>query len=227
MSMSRLTGFGAMGVIVATLGACSSTPPPATAPSAAAPSAGAPSTAAPTTAAPVERPATMVATEPTTVTPARTTEAPTSDPTVESDLSQLKKLGITTGSSVLIDVADDGADRFLQVGKNGVVDFTGTTSTDSTMMALKPAPVAPSNRVVIKPPFWNEDLGAGSCVADTAGAALKLETCRPGKASQVWQVIPAGDSGQFELRGTFGILSVGNGKLVTAGGRTGLQTKQF
>ncbi|WP_250036446.1 hypothetical protein [Paractinoplanes maris] len=62
--------------------------------------------------------------------------------------------------------------------------------------------------------------------SDTAGAPLRLETCRTGRAAQIWQVVPAGDSGQFELRGAFGILHV-DGRLVTSGGRTGLQTLDF
>ncbi|GLY02407.1 hypothetical protein [Actinoplanes sp. NBRC 101535] len=147
---------------------------------------------------------------------------------VKSNLSRLKKLGITINAGVLIDVADDGKDRFLAVGKNGKVDFTGTGRTDTTMMSLQAAPVAAENRVVIKPPFWNEDLGAGYCVADTKGAPLKLETCETGKATQIFTVVPAGDSGQFELRGKYGILRVDDGKLTTSGkGRTGLQTIKY
>lgn len=149
------------------------------------------------------------------------TKAPT------SDLSQLRKFGIDLDKGVLIDVADDGVDRFLQIGSNGV-DFTGTTRTDSTMMALKAAPVRERNRVLIKPPFWNEEVGAGYCVADTSGAALKLEGCQQGRAEQVWTVVPAGDSGQFELHGKYGVIRVENGKITTGGtGRTGLQTIPF
>jgi hypothetical protein len=96
------------------------------------------------------------------------------------------------------------------------------------MMALKAAPGGQRNQVRIQPPFWNEDLGSGSCVADTSGAALKLETCRTGQAAQVWTVVPAGDSGQFELRGAYGILRVDNGRLITGSrGRSGLQTIDF
>ena len=146
---------------------------------------------------------------------------------VVSDLSQLKSLGIHLNEGVLIDVADDGQARWLQIRKSGV-DFTGTAKTDSTMMSLQAAPVRQPNRVLIKPPFWNEDLGPGSCVADTAGAALKLETCKAGRAAQVWEVRPAGDSGQFELHGTHGVVRVDQGKITTSGtGRTGLQTVPF
>ena len=46
--------------------------------------------------------------------------------TVLSDVSQLKRLGVDIGPGVLIDVADDGVDRWMQIGENSV-DFTGTT----------------------------------------------------------------------------------------------------
>ena len=145
-----------------------------------------------------------------------------------SDLSGLRITGIKAGASVLLDVADDGVDRFLAVGDNGRVDFTGTTRTDTTMMALYPAAVAAKNRVVIKPPFWNEEIGDGYCVADTAGAPLALEICKPGKASQIWRVQLAGDSGQFELHGAYGVISVDNGRINTTGkGRTGLQVLPY
>jgi hypothetical protein len=156
--------------------------------------------------------------------PSRTTAKPKP---VTSDLSQLKSFGIDLFEGVLIDVADDGEDRYLQIGKNSV-DFTGTSKIDSTMMSLKAAPVREKNRVLIQPPFWNEDLGAGHCVADTTGAPLKLEVCKTGRAAQIWEVRPAGDSGQFELHGIHGVVRVDNGKITTGGtGRTGLQTIPF
>jgi hypothetical protein len=157
--------------------------------------------------------------------------APGSAKLVASDVSQLRQLGITLNSGVLIDVADDGLDRYLAIGENGVVDFTGTTRSDNTMMALKPARVANKNldnRVVIAPPFYNEDLGAGSCVADTARGKLRLAPCEAGAADQTWNVIPAGDSGQFELHGVHTAIRVENGKIVTDGrGYVGLQTIIF
>ncbi|BEL03943.1 hypothetical protein Q0Z83_021340 [Actinoplanes sichuanensis] len=141
-----------------------------------------------------------------------------------SDLSQLKKLGIDVQKSVLIDVADDGVDRWLNIGANGV-DFTGAARTDNTMMFLAPAPVSAKNKVLIKPPFYNEDLGSGYCVADTKGAPLKLETCDTKRKQQIFTMVPAGDSGQFELHGMYGVIRVHNGKITTSGtGRTGLQT---
>ncbi|GIF23575.1 hypothetical protein BJ973_004184 [Actinoplanes tereljensis] len=222
---ARIFALGAISVLTAALAACGEDDTPA---EAAATSASAPA-ALPATTTPEPEPTSTTTAAPTktaTTKPA-TAKPTTAKPGAESDLSQLKSLGIDVEVGMIIDVADDGLDRYLQVGKNGVVDFTGTTRTDSTMMSLKPAAVSAKNRVTIKPPFWNEDTGAGSCVADTAGTALKLETCQAGKASQTWQVVPAGDSGQFELRGAFGILNVDNGKLVASGGYTGLQTLDF
>ncbi|WP_173036688.1 hypothetical protein [Phytohabitans flavus] len=148
-------------------------------------------------------------------------------------MSQLERLGIDLNVGVLIDVADDGLDRYMAVGRNGVVDFTGTERTDNTMMALKPAQVRKrddntKNRVVIAPPFYNEDLGSGYCVADTAPGLLKLATCAPGSAAQTWQVIPGGDSGQFELHGPKTAIRVHNGRITTRGeGYVGLQTIRF
>lgn len=175
-------------------------------------------------------------TAPAAPTPARTPAVPskvnpatgggTANPPA-SDLSQLERLGIDLYEGVLIDVADDGLERYLQIGRNGV-DFTGTTKTDSTMMALKAAPVRERNRVLITPPFWNEEVGPGYCVADTAGASLTLEVCEAGRAAQVWTVVPGGDSGQFELHGSYDVVRVENGRITTDGtGRVGLQTIPF
>jgi hypothetical protein len=218
MRLPRLCVLGAVGVLAVAAGACGTSDSPGASPPPPATSAGA--TTTPAAAEPTrEATATPGPVKPTTRAPGRA---------AESDLSQLRALGIDVGAGMILDVADDGVDRFLQIGRNGVADFTGTSRTDSTMMSFKPAPVGARNRVLIKPPFWNEDTGAGSCVADTADAPLKLETCRSGRAAQIWQVVPAGDSGQFELRGAFGILSVRDGKLTTGGGgRTGLQTLDF
>ncbi|MFI5932211.1 hypothetical protein [Actinoplanes sp. NPDC051494] len=221
----RTIAFAAVALATAaTLTACANAEPPVagapapTTPSPATPSPTTPSTATSSPAATTTSPSPAKSATATSTRPAEGT----------SDLSQLKKFGIDLGEGVLIDVADDGVDRWMQIGKNGVVDFTGTTKTDSTMMSLKAAPGRVKNRVLIKPPFWNEDLGKGSCVADTPGAALALQTCEAGKDAQVWTVVPAGDSGQFELKGAYGVITVENGNITTGGtGRTGLQTIPF
>ncbi|GAB1690855.1 hypothetical protein KRM28CT15_26580 [Krasilnikovia sp. M28-CT-15] len=44
----------------------------------------------------------------------------------------------------------------------------------------------------------------GMCVTDTRQLPLALEPCKDGNRAQVWQVAPAGDSGQFELQGRYG-----------------------
>jgi hypothetical protein len=99
------------------------------------------------------------------------------------------------------------------------------------MMELKPARVAKKslrNRVVIAPPFYNEDLGPGYCVADTAPGKLRLATCKAKTANQTWKVVPAGDSGQFELHGAHTKIRVDKGKITTgARGYVGLQTIAF
>ena len=141
---------------------------------------------------------------------------------VAADLTQLEELGVDLEVDVMIDVADDGVDRFLQVGPDDVVDFTGTARSDSTRMRLRAAPTTGKNEVWITPPAWNE------CVTDTSGAALTLQPCRLGDESQVWRLVPAGDSGQFELDGRYGVVRVEEG-LITTGesGRVGLQTLRF
>jgi hypothetical protein len=154
---------------------------------------------------------------------------------VTSDVSRLRKLGITINGSVLIDVADDGRNRYLNIGEGGVVDFTGTPKSDDTnkMMSLKPAKVlkkthSAKNRVVIVPPFYNEDLGKGSCVADVEKAVLRLATCETGASNQIWHVIPAGDSGQFELHGVHTKIRVSKGRIATGKkGYVGLQAIEF
>jgi hypothetical protein len=163
--------------------------------------------------------------------PPKTT--PATAKTVTSNVSQLRSLGIDLNVGVLIDVADDGLDRYLEIGAGGVVDFTGSSKTDNTMMALKPAQVAKNtestkNRVVIAPPFYNEDVGPGQCVTDTAPGTLRLATCDVAAANQIWQVIPGGDSGLFELHGVHTDIRVDNGRITTGSqGYVGLQTITF
>jgi len=63
-----------------------------------------------------------------------------------SDVSQLRQFGIDLQAAVLIDVADDGEDHWMQTGQSDVVDFTGTKRDDSTRMSLQPAPVTARRR---------------------------------------------------------------------------------
>ncbi|MEU7905775.1 hypothetical protein [Actinoplanes sp. NPDC049118] len=155
--------------------------------------------------------------------PSTSASAPPKRGTKSSNVSQLRELGVDLETGVLIDVADDGVDLWMQVGPGDVVDFTGAAKDASTEMSLVPAPVTARNRVVIAPPAR-----PGSCVTDTPQAPLVLQPCRDGDPAQTWGVVPAGDSGQFQLQGQFGILTVDQG-LVDAdqSGRTGLQTIPF
>ena len=148
------------------------------------------------------------------VAPVAPSASPAPTSTVRSDVTQLRRLGIDLQADVLIDVADDGVDRWLRIGAGDTVAFTGAAKDDTTKMSLRPAPVTDENRVVIAPPAR-----PGFCVAATAQPPLVLRPCRDGDPAQTWQIRPAGDSGQFELDGEYGI--------VTVDGRTGLQTIRF
>ena len=136
--------------------------------------------------------------------------------TTESAVAGLAKYGVDVGVGVLIDVAGDGRDRFLEARPDGVADFGGTRRDGATLMVLHPAATRAAGRVVINAPRWNPELGAGYCVAQTAGPALLVQPCRPGAPNQVWHVVPVGDSGQFRLDGRYGAVRVD--------GRTGMQT---
>ncbi|KUL22744.1 hypothetical protein [Actinoplanes awajinensis] len=135
-------------------------------------------------------------------------------PSVTSNLSQLRRIGVDLNTGVLIDVADDGVDKWLQVGAGDVVDFTGAVKDSSTEMSLLPAATTTPNSVVIVPVALPD-----SCVTATPSAPLQLQPCQEGDEAQIWEIVPAGDSGQFELKGAFGIQRVD--------GRTGMQTINF
>ncbi|GGL11452.1 hypothetical protein [Mangrovihabitans endophyticus] len=232
---------GALGV---GLGLGRSTPTPITPPpghSASTPAPSVPSNAVPSSPAPPSSssdpsaaagppspPATTTATSPAGPPEQTSTSKPAASGTVASDLSQLRRLGIDLDVSVLIDVADDGADYFMEVGSGGGVDFTGTGKSDATRMLLKAAQVTEkteetNNRVVIAPPAYD-----GSCVADSAPGDLRLAACDDAAENQVWRVVPGGDSGQFELQGAHTVVSVEGDHLVAGSqGRIGLQTIRF
>ncbi|MBM2623906.1 hypothetical protein JIG36_51305 [Actinoplanes sp. LDG1-06] len=57
---------------------------------------------------------------------ADTSFRPAEAPSRTSDVSQLRDFGVDLETSVLIDVTDDGLDRWLQTGAGSLVDFTGT-----------------------------------------------------------------------------------------------------
>ncbi|GAA2614887.1 hypothetical protein [Paractinoplanes durhamensis] len=140
-----------------------------------------------------------------------------------SKVTQLRSIGVDLQVGVLIDVADDGVDRWMQAGPDNVVDFTGSTKDDTTEMSLQPAPVTGENRVLIIPVAQ-----PGMCVTDTPQEPLALQPCKDGTEAQVWRVVPAGDSGQVELEGRYGILKVDQ-KLIGTDqtGWTGMQTIKF
>lgn len=132
-----------------------------------------------------------------------------------SDLSGLAQYGVDVGTGVLIDIAGDGRERFLQARADGIADFGGTGRSDATLMVLRPAATRATDRVVINAPRWNPELGGGYCVAQATVPALVVVPCRPGDPVQIWHVVPAGDSGQFRLDGRRGT------------GHQGLQTVPF
>ncbi|MFC6607849.1 hypothetical protein ACFQFC_12420 [Amorphoplanes digitatis] len=113
--------------------------------------------------------------------PSTSASAPPKRGTKSSNVSQLRELGVDLETGVLIDVADDGVDLWMQVGPDDVVDFTGAAKDASTEMSLVPAPVTARNRVVIAPPAR-----PGSCVTDTPQAPLILRPCRDGDPAQTW-----------------------------------------
>lgn len=168
-----------------------------------------------------------------TIDLASTTEAAAAKKLVKSNVHQLREIGVTIGDSVLIDVADDGLNRYLAVGRKGRVNFTGTKRGENTQMSLKAAWVTKKakpakNRVVIKPDWYNEDLGPGQCVTDVRKGVLKLKNCTKGKINQAFKLTPAGDSGQFEMKGAHTQIRVNKGKITTkSNGYTGLQTINF
>ena len=184
--------------VLATAACTDGRPPTAGPPTAGPPTAG-PPTASPPTVGP-----------PAAVDVSSAVAGPT------SDLAGLVPFGIDIGTGVLIDIAGDGRDRFLRVGRDGVADFGGTSRQDSTLMVLHPAATTAAGRVVITAPRWNPDLGGGYCVGQAAALALSVRPCRPGDPNQIWHVVLVGNDGQFRLVGRYGNVT-----------RDGLQTVPF
>ncbi|WP_430781797.1 hypothetical protein [Actinoplanes sp. G11-F43] len=152
--------------------------------------------------------------------------SPSRTSSVASDVSRLRARGLDLETGVLIFAPDAALDRWMAVGADDVVDFTGRTKDASTEMSLIPAVVEEDDRVIIVPvarPGW--------CVTDTPGAGLPLalRPCRDGQADQTWAVTAAGDSGNVSLTGPDGPLYVGpDGLALDAGsGFSSLQIKRF
>jgi len=149
---------------------------------------------------------------------------------VDANLSQLKGFAIDLGVPVVITTTlDAGAEHHLKAQPDGSVDFTGTAPTESTRMTLRPAKVRKRteenrNHVVIVASPAAAASGPESCVTDERQGVLKMRPCRPGDANQSWRLVPAGDSGLFELTGAHTAVQVDNGKIVKDGGWTAFQT---
>ena len=109
------------------------------------------------------------------------------------------------------------------------MNFAGTAVTDSTRMTLRPAKVRKRteenrNRVIIVASPVAAGSGPESCVTDERKGVLRMRPCRPGDAEQSWRLVPAGDSGLFELFGAHTAPRVDEGKLVEEGGWSAFQT---
>jgi hypothetical protein len=148
---------------------------------------------------------------------------------VKSNVSEMRDLGVIIGEPVLIDVTDDGLNRYLAVGKKGRVNFTGKRRNTNTQMTLMPAYAAKpaKNRVTIMPDWYNEDLGPAQCVTDVRKGVLQLRDCKKGAANQRFKLVPFGDAGAFEMSGKHTHIMVDNGKITSKNGYVGLQTIDF
>ncbi|AGZ39404.1 hypothetical protein [Actinoplanes friuliensis] len=155
----------------------------------------------------------------------------TSDPDlVDADLSQLKNYSIDLAVPVVITTsADAGTEYHLDAHPDGRIDFTGTAVTETTRMTVKPAKVRKRtektrNTVMIVATPKVAGSAPESCVTDKSEGVLRMDPCRPGDATQSWRLVPAGDSGLFELNGKNTAVRVDEGKLVKEGGYSALQT---
>jgi predicted small lipoprotein YifL len=186
--------------------------------------------AAPTGDVPVTSPSPTLSPSPS-VPPSPSAAPATSGPKlVDADLSQLKSFAIDLGVPVVITTsADAGAEYHLGSRPDGSVTFAGTSVTDSTRMTLRPAKVrkrteGTRNRVLIVASPVAAGSGPESCVTDDRKGVVRMRPCRPGDAEQSWRLVPAGDSGLFELFGDHTALRVDEGKLVEEGGWSAFQT---
>jgi len=182
------------------------------------------------TATPQAAPATDASASPVTSPSPSAAPTTTGPKLVDANLSQLKGFAIDVGVPVVITTTlDSGAEHHLKAHPDGSVDFTGTAPTESTRMTLRPAKVRKRteenrNHIVIVASPTAAASGPESCVTDERRGVLRMQPCRPGAATQSWRLVPAGDSGLFELTGAHTALRVDNGKIVEEGGWTGFQT---
>ena len=149
---------------------------------------------------------------------------------VDANVADLKGLSVDIGVPVVITTTlDAGDERYLGARPDGSVDFSGTAVTENTRMTLRPAKVRKRteenrNNVTIVATPVAEGSGPESCVTDESERVLRMKPCRAGDAEQAWRLIPAGDSGLFEMRGAHTEIEVDEGELVEEDGWTALQT---
>jgi hypothetical protein len=149
---------------------------------------------------------------------------------VDADLSELKSYAIDLGVPVVITTTlDAGPKHYLDAQPDGSVDLSGTAVTESSRMKLLPAKVRKrtektKNHVVIVAAPVAASSEPDSCVTDVRKAVLAMRPCRPGDAEQSWRLVPAGDSGLFELEGAHTTVRFEDGKLVKKGGWSALET---
>lgn len=191
---------------VAALAACGSNPPA--------------EVAAPPPAPPSAAPSPSPSAAPTTV-----------DPDLKNaDLSQLKNYDLDLGVPVVITTSlDAGPAHYLGAQPDGSVDLSGTAVTESTRMKLKPAKVRKRteetmNRIVIVAAPVVAASGPELCVTDIRRTVLAMRPCRPGATDQAWRLVPAGDSGLFELEGRHTAIEYDDGKIVKEGGWSAFET---
>ena len=145
-------------------------------------------------------------------------------------MADLKGLSVDIGVPVVITTLDSGQERYLGARPDGSVHFNGSAVTENTRMTLRPAKVRKRteenrNHVMIVATPVAEGSGPESCVTDERERVLRMKPCRPGDAEQAWRLVPAGDSGLFEMRGAHTAIQFDDaGELVEEDGWTALQT---
>jgi hypothetical protein len=182
------------------------------------------------TATPQAAPTTEASPAPV-ASPSRSAAPATTGPKlVDANVSQLKSYAIDLGVPVVVTTsADAGAEYHLDAQPDGSVDFSGTAVTETTRMTLRPAKVRKrtdknKNHVLIVASPVAAGSAPESCLTDEREGVLRMQPCRPGDAGQSWHLVPAGDSGLFELAGAHTAVRVDEGEIVEEGGWSALQT---